>query len=93
MATEKIKFQLNDDTEVVVDPKLLKGYLKEASTALGAEATAKASFKEVIETVSETTKLPKALVSKYFKAKYKEATAKDKEIGEVFTTLDEAVGE
>ncbi len=91
MATEKIKFQLNDDTEVSIDPKLLKGYYVEAAKALKSEANAKAELKATIETVSETTKLPKALVSKYFKARYKEATAKDKEVGEVFVTLDEAL--
>lgn len=88
---EKIKFNLKDGTEIAVEPKLLKGYISESTKALTAEANAKAEFKATVETVAETTGLPKSLVSKYFKARFKDATEKDKETGEVFGTLDEAL--
>lgn len=87
---EQIKFDIDGET-VTISPAVLQGYYNEASEYLGAEADAKRDFKDVIETVSETTKLPKRIVSKYFKAKYKEATAADKEIGEVFGFLDDAL--
>lgn len=88
--TEQVKFQV-DGAEVVVDPKLLQGYYDEAEKFLAEEAEQKANFKDTVETVSETTKLPKRLVSKYFKAKYKESTKVDKEVGEVFGILDDVL--
>lgn len=89
--TEQIKFTLKDGSEITVDPKLMRGYYSEAAKALKAEADAKVEFKDIIETVVENTGLSKRLASKYFKAKYKQATSTDKEIGEVFETLDEAL--
>jgi predicted solute-binding protein len=90
--TEQLKFTTSEG-EATVDPKVMAGYYSEAATYLGQEAVAKADYKLVVETVAETTNLTKRVVSKYFKARYKEATKTDKEIGEVFEILDEALRE
>lgn len=83
-----IAIKLDDDTTAVIQPELFAGYYLEASGYLGTEAKAKGEFKQVVETVAETTKLSKRVVSKYFKAKFKASTGVDQEIGRVFAELD-----
>lgn len=83
-----VAIKLDDDTTAVIYPEMFAGYYLEASGYLGEEVKAKAKFKEVVETVAETTKLGKRVVSKYFKAKYKASTNVDQEIGRVFAELD-----
>lgn len=74
-----------------INPELLKGYRDEAFGYLAAETSAKESFKEVIETVSETTDIPKGILTKWFKARFKEETDKQKALAASFQALDEAV--
>lgn len=74
-----------------VNPELLRGYRDEAFGYLRAEATAKDGFKEVIETVAETTDIPKGVLSKWFKARFKEETDKQKALAASFDALDAAV--
>ena len=76
-----------------VDPALLKGWKSEAFEYLREEASAKEGLKEVVETASETTGVPKALLNKWFKASFKAETKKQSEIAESFEALDEAVGD
>lgn len=95
MAKQQVKFTITDkngeDIEVTVDPKLLNEYYKRAVVALKAEATAKAEFKAEVEGIADKSGLPKAIVSKYFKARQKDETKKSKDLAEVFETLDEAL--
>lgn len=77
--------------QVTINSELLTGYIQEAFEHLTVKSEAEAMFKEVVETVAETTSLPKGVVSKYFKARFEEKTKDTKELGELFGKLDEAV--
>jgi predicted solute-binding protein len=55
---------------------------------LNAAESYKTEFKEMITAASEKTGLPKKVLSKYFKARFKEATKEAAEEGEVFAALD-----
>lgn len=77
---------------VKIDQDLFQGYLKEAFEHLGVIEEADGLFKEVVETVAETTGLKKARVSKYFKERFAAKTKATKELGELFGKLDEVVG-
>lgn len=74
-----------------VHPGILKGYLDEAFNYLRGEAEAKARFKEVVETFEETTEIPKAIFSKWVKARFKEETDKTKNLATTFDALDHAL--
>lgn len=75
---------VNEAFEYLDEIEELKGKLKEQKDLL----------KEVVETVAETTKLDKKVVAKYFTARHEESTKATKELGELFSALDEAtVGE
>jgi hypothetical protein len=74
-----------------IHPDILKGYKDEAFLALKKETTAKAEFKEVLETVEETSGIPKAVMSKWLKARFKDETDKAKELATTFQALDDAV--
>lgn len=91
MTTAQIKFQTTDGNEVTIDPKVVNAYYARAAAQLKAARDAADEFKAIVETVSETTGLAKKHVSKYFKAKFKSATKVDKDIGELFATLDDAL--
>lgn len=95
MATQQVKFTITDkngeEVEVTIDPKLMNAYYSRASEAMRAETNAKAEFKAEVEGIADASGLPKAIVSKYFKARYKDETAKSKELAEVFDVLDEAL--
>lgn len=79
------------DGIVKIDSDLMKGYLSESYEYLDTISEAQKNFKDVVETVSDTTGLKKALVSKYLKERYELKTKKTKELGELFGKLDEAV--
>lgn len=77
---------------------LLKEYRQRAFEALDKEAEAKQDFKDEVEGAAEgvesTTlegKQVAKMLSKYFKASYKEQTEEAQQLGEVFGQLDEAV--
>lgn len=74
-----------------IDADLFQGYLKEAFEHLDDVKEVQKSYKEVVETVAETTGLKKATVNKYFKQRHKAETAKTKALGELFSMLDEVV--
>ena len=74
-----------------IHPDILKGYKAEAFEYLVAETAAKAGFKDVLETVEETSGIPKAIMSKWFKARFKDETEKAKELATTFQALDDAV--
>jgi predicted solute-binding protein len=75
---------------VNINAALFQGYIDEAFDHLEAAAAAVEKFKEVVETVSETTGLKKPVVSKYLKARYETKTKDAKELGELYTALDNA---
>lgn len=85
-----ITIDLADGTATIND-ELFKEYLKEAYEHLTAKQEAEEMFKEVVETVAETTGLKKAKVSKYLKQRFEAKTKETKELGELFAKLDEAV--
>jgi predicted solute-binding protein len=80
-----------DGKNVQIDQKLFQGYLKEAFEHLGAIEEADQLFKEVVETVAETTGLKKAKVSKYLKERHAAKTKATRELGQLFEALDDVV--
>lgn len=87
---ENITIKTSDGT-ASVNPELLRGYLKEGYDVLSQMDTLKDEFKDIVEAAADGTKLPKKIVSKYLKARYKASTKADKEVGDVFAKLDEVV--
>jgi hypothetical protein len=75
---------------VTINAELFQGYINEAFDHLDAVAEADELFNEVVETVAETTGMKKPLVKKYLKARHKAQTKATKELGELFTALDNA---
>lgn len=71
-----------------IESKLFSGYAQEANTILDNIRERTLDFKEFVETVAETTKLEKKVVSKYFKARFKVATKEAKAEGDLFEQLD-----
>lgn len=83
---------------ITIDAELLKQYRQRAFSALDAEQGAKQDFKDEVEAavggVESTTvegKVLKKLLTKYFKASYKEQTKEAQEMGELFGKFDEIV--
>lgn len=74
-----------------IHPDVLKGYKAEAFEYLGDEVSAKTGFKDVLETIEETSGIPKAIMSKWLKARFKDETEKAKELATTFQALDDAV--
>ena len=91
--------------EATIDAKIFAAYSKKALEELAAEDAAKTAakesskdFKETVEAISLTTKLPKAEVSAYFKARYEERKPQDEDKpvgtavainrGELYTVLN-----
>jgi len=79
------------EDRIEFDPEVLREYLVEAVGYLAAIDEPKEDLKAVIEAAAGATKLPKKVVSKYFKARYKAETAAQKAQGDLFAQLDEAV--
>jgi hypothetical protein len=82
-----------DGTSVEIDADLFKQYQSEAFEYLREEAEQKSNFKEAVETIAETTKLDKKVLTKYFKTKFKEKTKEASALGEMFAALDQATEE
>jgi predicted solute-binding protein len=76
---------------VTIDSKVFLGYVQESNRILDAIEELKKDFKEVVESVVESTKLEKKDVNKYLKAKYKLATKEPKAQADLFEVLDEIV--
>lgn len=80
-----------DGNNIDIDTKVFQGYTEESYGILKRQEIDKESFKLLVETVSETTKLPKKYVSKYLKARFAAATKEPKALGELFEQIDNAV--
>ena len=86
-----ISISAPDGGSATIDSKLFTAYLQEAFEMLEKIEETGKDFKEWVETVAETTKLDKKYVSKYAKARYKDSTKETTELGELFSSLDEAL--
>lgn len=69
--------------------QLVLGYKGEAFENLSAADEAMTCFKELVAAASETTKLPKGIISKYFKTAYKDEVKKVTEEAEIISFLNE----
>lgn len=88
--SENITITVGDES-FSVDPNLLRQYTAEAFRILQEEAEAKADFKAGVETMEETFGIPKAVLSKWLKARYKAETKKAQELASAFSQLDAGV--
>lgn len=82
-----------DGTIVTIDSNLMKAWNEEAHGYLRKIEIEQENFKLLVETVSETTKLPKAKASKYLKNRFKAANKELKAQADLFMAIDDAVGE
>lgn len=83
---------------IVLNAEQFKAYRQRAFDALKEEAEAKLDFKEEVEGavagVTSTTveeKKIKQILTKYFKASFKQSTKEAKALGDTFAALDEVV--
>lgn len=76
---------------VTIDSKVFLAYVQDSNRILDAIEELKKDFKEVVESVVESTKLEKKDVNKYLKAKYKLTTKEPKAQADLFEVLDEIV--
>lgn len=74
-----------------INDELLREYMSEAFEYLGQMEEGKQGFKDVVESVADATKLSKSKVSKYLKQRFEAKTKQTKELGELFTKLDEVL--
>lgn len=72
-----------------IDSRVFTGYYQESHRILDQIRELTLDYKELVETIAETTKLDKKVVSKYFKSKFKEQTKEAKVLGDMFEKLDE----
>lgn len=77
--------------DTAINVEMLRGYHQEALVILRKDDSLKEEWKMLVETVADTTKIPKKDVSAYFKARFKEATKEATAKGELFEMLDEAL--
>jgi hypothetical protein len=93
---------MTDNNNVIVNaedgianmqPEMLREYLKQSYEILTELDNLKEQFKGHVETVAAETTLKKGVVSKYLKARYKQATKVEKELGQVFDQLDSIADE
>lgn len=89
--TQHITTLETSEGTATINQELFQGYVKEAFEHLTTMAEAEGYFKEVVETVAETTKLKKSKVSKYLKERYAAKTKATREMGALFEKLDEVV--
>lgn len=87
-STNKITIETSEGT-ATIDAKLFKGYNEEALNYLNEAEGIMQNFKDVVETVAETTGLKKATVSKFFKQKYADKLKEGSETAELFEQLQE----
>lgn len=74
-----------------VDPELLKKYKDEGFEYLHNVEHNNTLFKELVETVSETTGIAKGDINKWLKARYKDKVKAQKQLSETMLALDAAV--
>lgn len=86
--TNKITIETSDGI-ATIDAKLFQGYNSEALALLSEADGIMQNFKDVVETVAETTGLKKATVSKFFKARYAEKIKEGSATAELFEQLEE----
>ena len=78
------------DIQISAEQKqLILGYKSEALENLSAADEAMTCFKELVAAASETTKLPKGIISKYFKTSFKDEVKKVTEEAEIISFLNE----
>ena len=78
------------EIQISADQKaLILGYKGEAFENLSAADEAMTCFKELVAAASETTKLPKGIISKYFKTSFKDEVKKVAEEAEIISFLNE----
>lgn len=74
-----------------VDPELLKKYKDEAFEYLHNVEHNNTLFKELVETVNETTGISKGDIGKWLKARYADKVKAQKQLSETMEALDAAV--
>jgi hypothetical protein len=77
-----------DGTNVTVAADVFTEYTQESYGILRKIEILNEEFKELVEVVSDTTKLDKKHVSKYLKARFKLSTKEPKAQAEIFEALD-----
>lgn len=85
-----LSMDVEGDT-VTIDTKLFIEEVKRSNDILAQIESLKQDHKDIIESVFDTTKLPKKYVGKYLKARFKAETKKPKQDAAIFETLDQAV--
>jgi hypothetical protein len=75
----------------IVDTDKLRGYNSEALDILQQKENLDVEYKDLINEVAKQTKLKKAVVSGYFKARHKAKAAEVVEKGELYNALNEAL--
>jgi len=68
---------------------LIQGYKTEAFEFLSEVESASTSFKDIVAAASETTKLPKGIISKYFKTTFKDDVKKLTEEVDIINFLND----
>lgn len=79
--------------KVTIDSEVFKAYTQESYGILRKIEILNEEFKELVETVSENTKLEKKHASKYLKARFKATTKEPKAQAAMFEALDGVLGE
>lgn len=69
--------------------KKINAYYSEARELLSEIEAAQENLKDILSSVEESTGLKKAIVSKYYKSRYKDEVSKTLELAAVFEFLDE----
>lgn len=78
---------------IQIEAELLKGYLSETREHYEAIEDAKEQLKLIGEAIESKSNIPTAQFLKYAKARHDKKTKAAKEIGELFTELDNAMDE
>jgi len=86
--TNKITLETSDGV-ATIDAKLFQGYNQEALDLLSEADGIMQNFKDVVETVAETTGLKKATVSKFFKQRYADKIREGAATAELFEQLED----
>ena len=68
--------------------QLILGYKGEAMEFLSEVEAANTSYKEIVTAAAETTKLPKGIISKYFKACFNDKTKQISEEADIIEFLN-----
>lgn len=77
------------DIQISADQKqLILGYKSEAMEFLGEADAANTGYKDIVTAAAETTKLPKGIISKYFKACFNDKTKQITEEADIIEFLN-----